>query len=363
MTEHVLILGGQGRIGSSVAADLVAYTQAEVVITGRSEKTGAAFARRLGPRVRFQQLDLQDRAALETAIAQSQLVIHCAGPFQFRDASVLERCIALGVNYLDVSDNRAFTIGALALRQRAQEAGVTAIVNSGIFPGLSNSMVRQAAEQLDQPETIHLSYVVQGSGGAGVTVLRTTFLALQHPFKVWLDGRWQEVEPYSGRETVYFGQTPAHVYWFDMPESYTLAQTFSVRSVITKFGVEPDLYNHLTALAAERFPKNWFANPDVVEFLSQVSHAMTAVTDAFSGVGVRIRAQVSGIKDGQSSLRTAVLSHHNTTVVCGIGTGSLAELMLNGKVNKPGVWTVDEALSTPLFEQIVTNRRLVVQLD
>ncbi|WP_322096549.1 MULTISPECIES: hypothetical protein [Planktothricoides] len=88
-------------------------------------------------------------------------------------------------------------------------------------------MTRQAVEQLDQAESIHLSYVVAGSGGAGVTVMRTTFYAtwrqvlylgrpqdrtgfstwgdpktavaleLQHSFDAWIDGQWQRVKPYS----------------------------------------------------------------------------------------------------------------------------------------------------------------------
>ncbi|MEM8780794.1 MAG: KR domain-containing protein, partial [Cyanobacteria bacterium P01_G01_bin.49] len=33
----VLILGGKGRIGNSIAQDLLNYTQAKVIVTGRSQ--------------------------------------------------------------------------------------------------------------------------------------------------------------------------------------------------------------------------------------------------------------------------------------------------------------------------------------
>lgn len=36
MTDRVLILGGRGRIGSSVAQDIATHTQAQITITGRS---------------------------------------------------------------------------------------------------------------------------------------------------------------------------------------------------------------------------------------------------------------------------------------------------------------------------------------
>ncbi|MCA1993685.1 MAG: saccharopine dehydrogenase NADP-binding domain-containing protein, partial [Coleofasciculus sp. S288] len=315
------------------------------------------------PQVQFLALDLADKEGLRNAIASHNLVIHCAGPFLYRDTGVLKTCIEQGVNYLDVSDNRAFTRNALACRDEAAAAGVTAIINTGIFPGISNSMVRHDVEQLDEAERIHLSYVVSGSGGAGVTVMRTTFLGLQQPFEAWLDNQWQRVKPYSQRETIQFpppyGKTG--VYWFDMPEAFTLVDSFPVKTVITKFGSVPDFYNHLTWMAAHVFPPFWLKNPAVIEFLAHVSHKMTATTDQFSGIGVAIRSEVTGYKAGKPATAYSTLVHENTAVSAGAGTGSLAELMLAGKLDKPGVWPVEQALSTELFEQTMQSRGIEIQ--
>ncbi|AOX01585.1 saccharopine dehydrogenase [Moorena producens PAL-8-15-08-1] len=362
MTDQVLILGGKGRIGNSVAQDLLAHTQGKITITGRQGKLDLALPQQLQPPVQFLPLDLADQEGLKNAIASHNLVIHCAGPFLYRDATVLNTCIEQGVNYLDVSDNRAFTRKALAFREQATAAGVTAIVNSGIFPGISNSMVRHDVEQLDVAERIHLSYVVAGSGGAGVTVMRTTFLGLQEPFEAWIDNQWQTVKPYSLRETIQFPAPygKAGVYWFDMPEALTLVDSFPVNTVITKFGSVPDFYNHLTWIAAHILPSSWLKNPAGIEFLSHVSHIMTDVSDRVSGVGVAIRSEVSGYKDGKSARASSTLVHENTAVAAGVGTGSIAELMLTGQLNKPGVWPVEQALSTPLFDQIIQSRGLEI---
>lgn len=363
MTQ-VLILGGSGRIGSSVAADVVAHTQANVTITGREAAAGKLVSDRLGSRVEFLPLDLADTTQLETAIQAADLVIHCAGPFHYRDATVLKTCIEQGVDYLDVSDHRSFTQKALAYKDAAAAAGVTAIVNTGIFPGISNSMVRHDVEQLDVAERIHLSYVVAGSGGAGITVMRTTFLGLRHSFESWIDGHWQQLKPYSDRETIEFpapyGRTG--VYWFDMPETFTLPATFpSVKSVITKFGSVPDFYNHLTWIAAHVFPSSWLENPKGIEFLAHVSHRMTDFTDRFSGIGVAIRSEVSGQKNGQPARVCSTLVHENTAIAAGYGTGTLAELILAGKLKQPGVWPVEQALSTDLFLQVMTSRNLKIE--
>jgi saccharopine dehydrogenase-like NADP-dependent oxidoreductase len=362
--QQVLILGGQGRIGRSVAQDLVANTQAKITVTGRTLKSEATVKQQESPQVQFLALDLADQEGLKHAIASHDLVIHCAGPFLYRDTSVLKTCIEQGVNYLDVSDNRTFTRKALACRDAAT-AGVTAIVNSGIFPGISNSMVRHDVEQLDEAERIHLSYVVAGSGGAGVTVMRTTFLGLQQPFEAWIDHQWQLVKPYSDRETVRFPEPygKAGVYWFDMPEAFTLVDSFPVKTVITKFGSIPDFYNHLTWIAAHVFPPSWLKNPAGIEFLSHVSHRMTSVSDRFSGIGVAIRSEVTGQKDGECISVCSTLVHQNTALAAGAGTGSIAELMLAGKLNQPGVWPVEQALSTELFEQTMQSRGIKIHCE
>lgn len=365
MTEKILIIGGSGRIGSSVAADLVNHTDAEITITGRDVGTGIKVAEKLGEKVNFLALDLAEKEHLREAITTSKIVIHCAGPFHYRDANVLKTCIEEGADYLDVSDHRSFTSKALEYKSAAQVAGVTAIVNTGIFPGISNSMVRQGVEQLDKTEKIHLSYVVAGSGGAGITVMRTTFLGLQRPFVAWIDGKWQELKPYSDRETIEFpapyGRTG--VYWYDMPETFTIPDTFPVQTVITKFGSVPDFYNYLTWWVAKIWPNSWIQNRNVIEFLANVSFRMTNFSDRFSGIGVAIRSEVTGEKDGKTANYCSTLVHENTSIAAAYGTGSIAELMLNGKLKKPGVWPVEQALTTDLFEQTMESRGIKIQED
>jgi saccharopine dehydrogenase-like NADP-dependent oxidoreductase len=365
MTDQVLILGGRGRIGSQVAQDLVTHTQAKITVTGRPTTPGVVERQEAEPKIQFLALDLAQGEKLKKAIAAANLVIHCAGPFVYRDGSVLKACIEQGVDYLDVSDNRSFTRIALSHHQAAEAAGVTAIINTGIFPGVSNSMVRHDVEQLDEVEKIHLSYVVSGSGGAGITVMRTTFLGLQQPFDAWLDNQWQKVKPYSQRETVKFPPPydKAGVYWFDMPEAFTLVDSFPVKTVVTKFGSVPDFYNHLTWIAAHIFPPSWIKNPRGMEFLSQVSHKMTDVTDRFSGIGVAIRSEVTGNKDGEPAQYCSTLVHDNTAIAAGAGTGSIAELILSGKLQKPGVYPVEQALPTDLFEQAMESRGLKIHAD
>lgn len=354
--KKVLVIGGCGRIGASVAQDIASYTDAEVIVTSRNPNQTVKSP------LKFLCLDLADKSSLKAAISKVNLVVHCAGAFHYRDGRVLETCIDLGVDYLDVSDHRSFYEKVIKYQDKAKDAGVTAILNTGIFPGISNSMVKQGVEYFDTAKKIHLSYVVAGSGGAGVTVMRTTFLGLRNQFDAWINGKWQKVLPYTEREVIEFpkpyGKTG--VYWFDVPETYTFADSFDADTVITKFGSVPDFYNHLTWITAHIFPESWVTTPKGIEFFSKVSYFMTSVTDKFSGIGVAMRAEIIGNKAGKESRYCSTMVHENTAIAAAAGTGSIAQLILEEKLHKHGIYPVEQALSTDLFLTAMDSRNIEI---
>ena len=223
-------------------------------------------------------------------------------------------------------------------------------------------MVRQGVEQLDSAESVHLSYLVAGSGGAGVTVMRTTFIELQTPFMSKIKGRWRAIEPYSEREVLDFPRYgKGGVYWFNTVEALTVADTFpQLKTIVTKFGSVPDYYNRMTWLMA-RLPKSVLKNKSLIESVSQISYKMTQVTDPRTGVGIAMRIQIDGKKDGQDAGYVATFDHEDTAFCAGCGTGAIAQLILSNRLQKPGVWPVEQALTTELFLETLHQRKLSVK--
>ena len=358
MTQKVLVIGGGGRIGRSVAADVLTYTAAQVTVTGR--QAAASFT--LKNSQNYQALNLDDEPAVEKAIAQHDLTIHCAGPFRSRNHHVLLSCIAQGKPYLDVADSPDYVNQAFKYKEKAQAAGVTAITATGVFPGISGSMVRQGVEQLDKAEKAHMSYLVAGSGGAGVTVMRTTFIELQTPFMSKIEGQWKTIAPYSEREVIDFPRFgKGGVYWFNTIEAMSLADTFpQLKTIVTKFGSVPDYYNRLTWLMA-RAPGNLLKNNRVIEALSRISYRMTEFTDPYTGVGIAMRIEIGGEKDGKPATYISTIEHEDTAYCAACGTGAIAQLILNGTLNKPGVWPVEQSLPTDLFVETLEQRQLEIK--
>lgn len=358
--QRVLVIGGGGRIGRSVANDICRHTEARVTLTGRRVEPDFL----LLEQQTYQRLSLADQGAIEEAIANHDLIIHCAGPFRSRDHHVLTSCIAQGKPYLDVADSPDYVNKALRYQEQAEAAGVTVIVATGIFPGISGSMMRQGIEQLDSAEKAHLSYLVAGSGGAGLTVMRTTFIELQTPFMSKVNGRWKAIAPYSEREVLDFPRFgKGGVYWFNTIEALTVPDAFpSLKTVVTKFGSVPDYYNRLTWLMA-RLPNGILKNNAVIEALSKISYRMTQVTDARTGVGIAMRTEVTGEKDGKPATYLSTLEHEDTAYCAGCGTGAIAQLILSGRLHKPGVWPVEQVLPTPLFEETMAQRQIEIKRE
>jgi saccharopine dehydrogenase-like NADP-dependent oxidoreductase len=356
----VLIIGGAGRIGQQIAADLMQYSSAQMILTGRRANPRRSLQPLL-QRSRYQSLDLDDQTQLNPAIAAADLVIHAAGPFHERDLRVLQSCIHHKVPYLDVCDQRRYTAEALALHEQARVAGITAVIGSGIFPGISNSLVKQDVEQLETCDRIHLSYGVGGSGGAGKTVMQTTFLALQHPFSAWLQGQWHSVRPYSEGETIAFpapfGST--QVFWFDMPEALTLPESFQGHTVITKFGSVPNLYNVLTQAVAH-LPSDWLQNKTIQDILAWGAFTMTQLSDRWSGIGVAIRSEVKGLRGGVPTTVCSTVVHPNTAIAAGAGAGMMAAELLK-KSYPTGVFPIERCLETPEFQCAMQQRNIDIR--
>ncbi len=90
---------------------------------------------------------------------------------------------------------------------------------------------------------------------------------------------------------------------------------------------------------------------------------MTSVTDRFSGIGVAMRAKIIGEKEGKKTSYCATMVHDNTAIAAAAGTGSIAQLLLAGKLNKPGIYPVEQALPTDLFVEAMNNRDILIIID
>ncbi len=147
---RVLVLGS-GLIGRVMAADLAADRSFDVAVADISkanlDKIPSSFPIRKLP------ADLSDGARIRSLLAGCDIVVNAVPGFM--GTSTLEEIIAAGVNVVDIafSPEDPFELDALA-----KEKNVTAIVDCGVAPGMSNVLAAHVDTLLDSTKSI-LIYV------------------------------------------------------------------------------------------------------------------------------------------------------------------------------------------------------------
>lgn len=141
---------GAGMVGSLIARDLANETGFNVVsVDARPEALERL--RAVDDRIETRRLDLSATGAVRRAVEGADLV--CGALASHLGFGALREIIDAGVNYCDIS---FMPESALELDAAAKERGVTAVVDCGVAPGMSNLLAGRAAAMLDDCENIEI---------------------------------------------------------------------------------------------------------------------------------------------------------------------------------------------------------------
>jgi Saccharopine dehydrogenase NADP binding domain len=148
MGTEVWILGGTGRSGRAIAAELVSRDIAPVLV-GRDAARLAEAARQTpgGPRT----LVAGSMEDLATQIRQQQpaVVINTIGPFTTTAPPIVQACLQAGSDYLDLANDVAAVSALLALNGAATAAGRTIVTGAGFGVTATESVVVKLTQ--DEP--------------------------------------------------------------------------------------------------------------------------------------------------------------------------------------------------------------------
>lgn len=357
----MVLIGGTGRVGSSTASNLLrTIPEAEIYLGSRTRETfDAALQRRPDlSKASHIQLDINDQSSVENAIQGADLVVHTAGPFQRKqECSVLQAAIACKVPYLDVCDDTKYSQNARTLHKEASDAGVPAITTGGIYPGVSNVMAAYMIESAEEssineqsisdlkPSRVLYSYFTAGTGGAGPTILETTFLLAGEPVVAYKDGRAVTLPPVSNKRVVDFGKAVGKksVYLYSLPEVASGYEIFGVPSISARFGTAPNIWNWGMVALARLVPKSILENPQSVSSLAKVLDPAIRAIDALVGEQVAMLVEV---EFPNSKIAAGLFVHDKLSESVGTSTAAFAACMLAGQT-QPGVWFPEQAEAIP----------------
>jgi saccharopine dehydrogenase-like NADP-dependent oxidoreductase len=96
---------------------------------------------------------------------RADVVMNCVGPFFRFGVTIFKAALEAGVDYLDICDDPEPTKAMHELDNRAQAAGITAIVGLGASPGITSMLAARARAELDQTEELVAGWNIEEDAG------------------------------------------------------------------------------------------------------------------------------------------------------------------------------------------------------
>src|SRR5262249_31856567 len=202
----ITVYGATGYTGRLVTAELAA-AGAELVISGRDRRKLDALAVETKGEVAGKQATLDDASSLRTLVADSAVVVDCAGPFVRYGEPVLATAVETRTHYLDSTGEQPYM--KLAFERYgpgASEAEIAVIPAMGFDYVPGDMIASLTAKGLGELDELVLSYPGRGSTPSQGTA-RTTIEIISGGGLEWRDGTWVQ----RG------GQGPAGEYVFPAP--------------------------------------------------------------------------------------------------------------------------------------------------
>jgi saccharopine dehydrogenase-like NADP-dependent oxidoreductase len=141
-----IVVLGAGLVGAPMAKDLAKDTDIQVTVADINDAALAKLSSQ--DHIKAVKADLSDTDKLKNVVAPSDIVINAVPGFM--GYATLHTIIGEGKNVVDIA---FFPENPDALHLAAKEKGVTAVVDCGVAPGMSNMLVGHCYGKLDKTES------------------------------------------------------------------------------------------------------------------------------------------------------------------------------------------------------------------
>ena len=367
------VVVGSGGVGSVIAEDLGAAAGTKAVCIADIDLASAQkVAIKIGAKATATRVDIYDAIGLAGLIKDYDVVVNVVGPYYKTAGPVLEACIAEKVDYVDIADDSAGVEKLMTYHDACREAGITAVFSHGASPGLTNALGLHGANQMDEVQDIHSSWVV-GSTGEPIGPANIWHLLemCSTTAPQYLNGHWVEVPALSGREVLKFrdplGEWP--VYYVGHAEPITLPRYIKgLQNVTNKGNLWPkdtDLislagpYNELGLSSTDtlkvgefEISKRDFASLNIINMLTESMEGQAAEGE---DVGANIRVDVKGRIHGHAAHLVYTLATDMNDCT-GFSASYAAQAVASGAISEKGIFP-PEGLPDPkpLFDYLASK--------
>ena len=227
-----LVLGGAGAVCSETTRDLAQYSKFdEIVVADYNLDAASQLIQEIDdPRLRAVQFDANDYDSMLRLFPGHDVVISGL-PCEY-DPVVTKACVEAGVNGLDVATEE----DQWSHNAAAKAKDLVYIPGVGATPGITNAMVKHAANQMDQVDDIQINFAAFRCPAPAPGLL-VTFLWEFDPNTdtrfYYENGEYHRVGPFEGLKTVDYGGEIGvqEACYIPHPETRTMPKSLGVKNV------------------------------------------------------------------------------------------------------------------------------------
>lgn len=241
-TKQFLIYGATGYTGK-LTARTAKEKGLKPILAGRSEAKLKALAEQLG--FAYRAFDLSERAKLDAALGEVDVVLHIAGPFSATSKPMVDACLRTGTHYLDITGEIDVFEAVAARDGEAKAAGVMLLPGVGFDVVPSDCLAAHLKRRLPDANDlkIYIGGLANMSRGTGKTMVE----GVAQGTRVRRDGRFVSMAK-ANQDSIDFGDGPKPtigVSWGDVSTAY---HSTKIPNIEVQFGSVPQL------AAAQRLP-------------------------------------------------------------------------------------------------------------
>ena len=356
----VLVLGGGGFYGRYLVADLLRHTSANIVVASRRPPEEHGW----GSRVQTAVCEVGDRPRLEQLMAGCDVVVHCAGPFQYLPLTPLHAAIASGVHYVDIAEDRRFARAVRELDEEIKAAGISALSGISVAPAMEALFAAMvlgalAPPRLDSLTSIRTFAAPDTRKHRGQAMFHTMLIGVGRPFRQprngaqaqvhgWTEAEWVEFPPPLGRRLTYLV--------LEMADLDLLPELFGVQTVEFKAGTEHAWLNRLLGLAANVSVRT--GHPRWERFTRPV-RALSWLAGRVGKDQGGVVFEIGGVKNGQPvTYRLGLVAHRDGGIIPAVLASIAAQKLLEGRLSQTGLIAIHNWISSRELVEELSRRGL-----